>query len=513
MNINGATSNDHPESRLYLLIFLICLAFAIFFIFTHLGKTAFWLDEAAAANTISHSFRNLASVAINDNDSLLYIFSLKIWALIFGFSEVTLRSFSAFWGLAVIALLYWIGFSIFNDRRRGLLASALGSVNYFLIWYARQNRPNTMAVFAGILSYFFLVRLLKKASPSNYIGFVISATAGMYIHPWFPLIFLAEVLIVFYLRRKADHFRGVVMVMIGVAILSLPALLISFHARALGASKWISPPQLSFLPQAFNYLVYGSGFIFWPALAISIFIILFFRSKKTEIENLNTISSMNLDISLIFYILVPLLSAFFISFWSPVFVPGRYEIIILPALLLLATDFWIKTFSHKIIIILMVILLVLTWNQVAANYNEVNSYLSDDKKVATQILSQYREGDVIIATDLSYATLYYYFNQLQSNGKRLDFVSYPSEISQHPGWENLVSEVERKDEMRAEAAALVQRLADSRPDIKIFIIYIDRNPINPILVEELSKKFRQIENQIPPLPREMGFDRILIFNR
>ena len=236
---------------------------AVFYIFDHINLRAFWSDEAGVANIIGNSFTELWQRAIIDGHPVFYLYFLKIWSVIFGNSETALRSFSAFFAIAIVIAFYIFGKRVFLSRKTGLIAAGLAGTNYFLIWFATQNKVYTFSAFVGLVSYYIFIRLmLGKTNNTALIGYIVFTTIAIYTHPWQILSFGGQIISFLLLARYTENHKRTLIAMIGVGLLMIPALLIYYYQGQLGASAWITKISFPMLITSIGYLGYGSNIIY-----------------------------------------------------------------------------------------------------------------------------------------------------------------------------------------------------------------------------------------------------------
>src|SRR5881628_3390484 len=72
-----------------------------------------WYDEGISAHQLTRSFPEILRAAALDTHPPLYYWTLKAWSETVGASEIGLRSLSAVWGVATVALTFLIGRQMF----------------------------------------------------------------------------------------------------------------------------------------------------------------------------------------------------------------------------------------------------------------------------------------------------------------------------------------------------------------------------------------------------------------
>ncbi len=92
-------------------------------------------------------------------------------------SEAMLRSISALFGTATVAVVYALANDLF-DKRTALLAALLTAVSPFLIWYSQELRNYSMVIFFAALSTLAAWRLVELKSAS-WRTFVLATVLGL----------------------------------------------------------------------------------------------------------------------------------------------------------------------------------------------------------------------------------------------------------------------------------------------------------------------------------------------
>lgn len=123
-----------------------------------------WLDEATSALLVrDFSFsRILTEFSPGDFHPPFYYLFLKIWAGLFGSTEVGLRSFSLAVGIATVYVIYLIGKRLLT-RKAGLLAALFLATSGLHIYYSQEARMYALsALLVASLFYLFLKILDSK---------------------------------------------------------------------------------------------------------------------------------------------------------------------------------------------------------------------------------------------------------------------------------------------------------------------------------------------------------------
>jgi 4-amino-4-deoxy-L-arabinose transferase-like glycosyltransferase len=138
--------------------------------FATLHLQSFWLDEAVTVQLLHHGFFDMLSkLPHSESTPPLYYVLAWVWARIFGFGEVGLRSLSAVAGLGTVAVMAACG------RRTGgpkgaIAAAAIAAVNPFLVWYSQEARSYALVTFLCAASLLAFLHVLDDRANRRALG-------------------------------------------------------------------------------------------------------------------------------------------------------------------------------------------------------------------------------------------------------------------------------------------------------------------------------------------------------
>lgn len=196
-----------------LLLLLIIIVLGSFLRLYGISKESFWLDEGATALTVKKY--NLPQILknINEENKILpeyytagdlpvYYSLLEIWSTPFGISELSLRSFSAIFGILSLILVFYLTNLIFN-KNIALLSTFFSAINLTLIFYSQEARVYSFVLFFSILSITFLVKYLKQGKGIYLAGVIISNAILLYSQfSWLIFVFAEGLYALFALYKK-----------------------------------------------------------------------------------------------------------------------------------------------------------------------------------------------------------------------------------------------------------------------------------------------------------------------
>lgn len=325
-----------------LLVLILVLGFALRLISLN---QSFWLDEAI--NIVYARSSDLwwfvTKYPIGDFHPPGWFAIIWIWGHIFGFSEVTSRLPSVFFGVATVWLTYQLGKELFNEqvlslgnRKVGLLASIFLAIAPLHVYYSQEARMYAFAAFSVTLSFYFLNRITQGKKWAG-LGYAVSLVSVLYSDYLTYFIFPAQIVFLLWVR-KFNRVALIAVLTSGLAFLPWLSIFptqfktgmnfamdLPVWSKVVGSSLkdlLLVPVKILFGRVSFSdktFYVIVSGLV--GTIFVGIFI---YGIKKID-------QSTKLLLSWIF---VPLILAFLISFFIPVLAYFRM-IFILPAVYLI----------------------------------------------------------------------------------------------------------------------------------------------------------------------------------
>jgi len=322
-------------------ILLLIVVFGTFLRFYKIDFQSIWLDEICSyiESDPQKKFLDIYSfVKAYDPHPPFYYFSLHVVFQIFGYTTFVMRAFSAILGIAGIISIYYLGKELIN-KRGGLIVAALTSVNHFHLFYSQEGRMYTLLFLTSTLSFYFLIKFIKKPSVRNSVFYTIFATLLIYSHFFALFVLVSQYLILFYFLIKSGKSERkkifILSAISGIAsfLLWIPALKILLVVAKV-ESSWIQLPTaevFSILFKGFfgnaEVLVYLSSM-----LIIFYFFKIFDQEHKKEEVNDNDLFGF---VILIVWIVITLAIPFLRTYLSIPIMIDRYFISILPAVLIM----------------------------------------------------------------------------------------------------------------------------------------------------------------------------------
>ena len=179
-----------------------CIIFAVLCMINLRGSI--WFDESYSAYLIRGDFSDIWRLTSADVHPPFFYFCLKIWSLIFGTSDVSLRFMSIFFGALTIIFLFQL-----LKRWFGLKAASVASfflaISPMFIRYGQEMRMYTLVFFIIVLATYILDLALETNKTRYYIGYAILVALGMWTHYFTAFAWLAH--IVFLIIAQCNNSR------------------------------------------------------------------------------------------------------------------------------------------------------------------------------------------------------------------------------------------------------------------------------------------------------------------
>lgn len=268
-------ASSHHWPAALLILTLIALLIRLWGLNYH----SLWFDEAVSVFWARQPLGETLRVGLlldKDKHPPLFYLVLHGWIALFGDGPVSVRLPSVLLGAALPPALAILGAEL-RDRSTGLLAGVLASLNPMLVWYSQEVRMFGPAATLVVIATLCLLRGLRRQAWGWWIGYILTAVAGVYTYLFVALIlpFHGFMALGEWLRAREEAGRRLSFRSLWPAAFSflLVAIFIAPLAfQALFIARTESTPGQPFegiLPTLWNLLgVYTVRQPPWPALAI-----------------------------------------------------------------------------------------------------------------------------------------------------------------------------------------------------------------------------------------------------
>ena len=214
-------------------------------------RQSVWFDESYGAYLTRFSFSDIWGLTTADVHPPLYYFLLKVWSMIFGYTDFGMRFMSVFFGaIAIIFAWQWLKRKF--GTKPALLATLLMTSSPMMIRYGQEMRMYTMAA-AIIFGSTYVLELAMDTKKRRYwIIYGVLMALGMWTHYFTALIFLAHLAYLVYTYRKKIFQKDIILSYVVAVVLYLPWLpAFLFQTGMVQMGFWIGEPNLTTITDYF----------------------------------------------------------------------------------------------------------------------------------------------------------------------------------------------------------------------------------------------------------------------
>jgi len=428
------------QDRKFLLIASGIVVVALLLRLYRIGEQEFWFDEAYSFSMVA--MPNWTARALVDSNPPLYYLLLRGWAAFAGQSEAGLRLLSAGFGTLFVVAVIWAGRVLFTPQV-GLWSGGFTAVAPMHIYYSQEARTYTLFTLALLLTYTTLWRALQKNTRASWALVSASALLALYSH-YFAILGLFPTAFLLLLWPKQEIATRHWLAYAGAALLSgllfLPWLLWAFvlTPHSLVAVAWLQNfwermSLLLVIPKSLEAIGLGGQAKPVSLLAMKQFARLEFPSS-IRVLGLGLLLLLGTWVALPWgdsrlgvpwlekrkawlgmLLFLPLVALLLVSFYKPVYMIGRYDMVAFPAYALLiglalAKVQQIKTAGPVLASIVALALLIPIGTKLVLYYQAP----SDGSAQATAgiLHASVDNGDVVVLTGAGGLTPLYYLYRL-----------------------------------------------------------------------------------------------------
>lgn len=156
-----------------------------------LDGQSLWADEGNSAALALRGLSSITRDAAHDIHPPLYYYLLHFWVLLWGDSEIALRSLSALAGTMLVCATFVLGRELFH-RRVAYIAAFLAAISPFQVYYSQEARMYILVALWSALAVLFSVRWMRSWTAVGdgprgrttlcALLYVCFATAALYTH-------------------------------------------------------------------------------------------------------------------------------------------------------------------------------------------------------------------------------------------------------------------------------------------------------------------------------------------
>lgn len=373
---------------------------------------SFWRDEGFTYLMAKLPLLEIIKTTAKDFNPPLYYFLVHYWMILFGSSEISIRSISLIFFAINIYFFYLFCKNVFNIKSKIIwVYTFLFAINPFLLYYAFEGRMYSMFALLTTLSmYFFFQRKWGK--------YVIFSILGIYTHYFFIFVLASQFISLaitdkLYILKKLKQSEFVKSISkVGLAF--LPWFIYIFPTITSKTENfWMGKLNLYQVFESFGVLLTGYENVYgfydkdiWMLSLILIFVVLIgfvFSNKLHNRQNNDSFFPALFLWGLGFYLLIVIIGIF-----KPIFTP-RYLIFSAVGFVFLLVYF-LEKFPKLLRFVVLIILIIysLSYN----NLQVLNKRKGDVRSTVKKIRIEISDKDLIyVKNETMYFMLSYYFSE------------------------------------------------------------------------------------------------------
>jgi 4-amino-4-deoxy-L-arabinose transferase-like glycosyltransferase len=370
----------------------------------NLQVVGLWMDElhSTVGTDPDKTLTEVLEYCKADQPPLFFLL-LHWWFRIFPYNDLSGRIFAVITGVLGIWSMYLLG-KEYKNYKVGIIAAFLTTINYFHVDHSRQIRFYPMVFLFSALSYYFFIRIIKRAKPADFIFYILSTSALLNTHYFGMVVFASQFILFAYiiLWKKIKDVRFILYslgsgVAVGLSFLHwLPVVLsdltiAEFHIQPL---KWY-------------FLVSYYGFYFRDYITGMVCAWLGFLAVRQLSFRAKTKSLQPEDVIVIGWIVLGFLLPVLYSVLRMPMLEYKYSMIVVPAILLIIA-FGFDTIPQQKFKLPVVAVLVVSFaiNTIFIRPIYYRAPFEEWREVTKEIIKTDRDTQLVFS---SYAWYYRYY--------------------------------------------------------------------------------------------------------
>jgi 4-amino-4-deoxy-L-arabinose transferase-like glycosyltransferase len=366
-----------------------------------------WLDETVSVYLASFPPLEILrqGMFLQEPNPPLYHLLLHCWMRVFGSGEAAVRILSALLGTLYLPPICLLGRRLLSPRV-ALIATLLVAIDPFLVWYSQEARMYALVATLSLWSVYCLVRAMDTPRWSWWAAYVGVTVASLYSHFYAALLLPAELmfLLAYAWRRGTALRRGALAWTVSLLCFSpwlwrawdVSAMTPSWRpSLGLGAMVMACLEAFSMRRVPLTGVAQASALLAVGAIAVVGLVLPRARAWPVSRRQWGR-DALRPNAFLILMLLVPLLSAYVLSFRQQIFTVYYLIIIVAPFLLALASGVdRIASFQRAAeLIALLVVVGLLAYG---LRHNRSLEYRKEEWRAAARFVAEHsRQGDAIL---------------------------------------------------------------------------------------------------------------------
>jgi hypothetical protein len=273
-------------------------------------------------------------------------------------------------------------------------------------------------------------------------------------------------------------------------------------------TEWIDKANITLLIQSFEFFMWGQGFFILPILILgAVILVMNVRSGKIILEKEKLVIVLS-------YFLLPLILAYIISKFLPIYTPGRREIIALPGFITLIAYLFSQIKFKYWFLVSSFFMIIFSYQAIIASNKNMSGMKSNDALMIQQVVNRLKDGDTVVLYGASGASFDFYFRrQIKEANLKINKIYFPSELEKYPGSLNFVFELFNNKKLAEEKLRLLEEQLKKRNQKGDIYVFINADPMRETLVNFFDAKYKlsgNLKAEEPKMPS--WFNEVLIYS-
>lgn len=375
--------------------------------FHDLAKQSLWIDECFSDLMASWPAADMIRNQLNDSSPPFYYLALGQWSVLFGRSELALRSLSAIMGLGTVLAVLLLGNALLG-MRTATIAGFLTALSPMLIYYSQEARMYSMVTFLAALASYFWVRSWQSRKAGYGAAYIVCMILALYTQLYAYFVIAAHVLSrLFFLKRKDLPFLA--RLTAPPLLVLTPWLIVLGYQLQRNTTPWIKAPTLQTLKNTLVYMSIKSWRL--PGVSDNSTLVIGAVCLMMGLAGfglVHIVASKRQAVIVALLWILPCFVPLLLSAIKPMFHAGRYETIVYPAFFLLVAA-GLKWITQRRGWLLALILILISALNATVLYRYYTAFRkSNDKEVFAFLMTRIPSEDPIIITDVCRLCFHYY---------------------------------------------------------------------------------------------------------
>lgn len=189
--ITRITNKKHTIGRTDIVALIVGISIFASISLATIANSSIWFDEAFSAYIIRFDFLEIWQFTSVDVHPPLYYWLLKLWSLLFGTTDIALRSMSVLFAGVSIVFGYLLLHRTLGRKVAlyGLLAMVLSPI---LVRYSQEMRMYTLVLAIALAATYVLIRAVESGRRRLWVVYGVLVSLGMWTHYFAAIVWLAH---------------------------------------------------------------------------------------------------------------------------------------------------------------------------------------------------------------------------------------------------------------------------------------------------------------------------------